>query len=177
MRRPYNPRPFPVPHHGARLPTAAPLDLSGLDLDRVVISREEIYETLPHRGRFALLDGILRFDPEHELIVGFKEIRAEDWWAPDHIPGRPLFPGVLMVESAAQLSSFDFMRRRSESPDTFVGFGGLDATRFRGTVQPPSRLILAARSLRVRMNMFTYEAQGFVEDKLVFQTQIMGVTV
>ena len=159
------------------MPTAAPLDLSGLDLDREVIARDEIYRTLAHRGRFALLDGVLHFDPEQELIVGYKEIRADDWWAPDHIPGRPLFPGVLMVEAAAQLSSFDFMLRRPEREDSFLGFGGLESTRFRGTVEPPSRLLLAARSLRVRTNMFTYEAQGFVGDKLVFQTEIIGVVV
>lgn len=159
------------------MPTAAPLDLTGLDLSRTVISREEIYRTLPHRGRFALLDGVLHFDPSHALIVGFKEIRGDDWWACDHIPGRPLFPGVLMVEAAAQLSSFDFMRRRPERPDAFVGFGGLETTRFRGTVEPPERLVFAARSLRVRSTLFTYEAQAFVGDKLVFQTEILGVTI
>lgn len=159
------------------MPTAAPLDLSGLELSRTVIPREEIYRTLAHRGRFALLDGVLHFDPEHALIVGFKEIRGDDWWACDHIPGRPLFPGVLMVEAAAQLSSFDFMRRRPERANKFLGFGGLESTRFRDTVEPPARLILAARSLRVRSSMFTYEAQGFIGDKLVFQTEILGVTV
>lgn len=159
------------------MPTAAPLDLSALDLSRTVISRDEIYRTLAHRGRFALLDGVLHFDPASELVVGFKEIRGDDWWACDHIPGRPLFPGVLMVEAAAQLSSFDFMRRRPERQNAFLGFGGLESTRFRGTVEPPTRLLFAARALRVRSNMFTYEAQGFVGDKLVFQTEILGVTV
>jgi 3-hydroxymyristoyl/3-hydroxydecanoyl-(acyl carrier protein) dehydratase len=69
------------------------------------------------------------------------------------------------------------MRRRPERENTFLGFGGLESTRFRGTVEPPARLLLAARSLRVRSNMFTYEAQGFVGDKLVFQTEIIGVVV
>lgn len=159
------------------MPTAAPLDLTGLELGRTVISREEIYRTLAHRGRFALLDGVLHFDPDSALIVGFKEIRGDDWWASDHIPGRPLFPGVLMVEAAAQLSCFDFMRRHPELPNRFVGFGGLESTRFRDTVEPPARLVLAARALRVRSSMFTYEAQGFVAEKLVFQTEILGVTV
>lgn len=159
------------------MPTAAPFDLSTLDLSRTVITRDDVYRTLAHRGRFALLDGVLHFAAEDEVIVGYKDIRAEDWWACDHIPGRPLFPGVLMIEAAAQLSSFDFMHRRPERPNTFLGFGGVESTRFRGTVEPPARLILAARSVRVRSNMFTYEAQGFVGEKLVFQTEILGVVI
>ena len=158
------------------MPTTAPMDLAGLDLAQTQIPAEDIYATLSQAGRFALLDGILHFDLDSDLVVGFKDIRADDWWADDHIPGRPLFPGVLMIEAAAQMCSYDFMRRTLDFKG-FIGFGGVDGTRFRGTVQPPSRLILAARSKRLRSTMFTYEAQGFVDGKLVFQTEILGVIV
>jgi 3-hydroxyacyl-[acyl-carrier-protein] dehydratase len=159
------------------LPTVAPIDLETLDLSRTVVTAAEIYATCRQSGRFALLDGLLHFSPGGDVVVGFKEIRADDWWAPDHIPGRPLFPGVLMIETAAQMCSFDFMRRNPAVSDAFIGFGGVDATRFRGIVEPPVRLILAARVKRLRQGMFTYEAQGFVEGKLVFQTEILGVVV
>jgi len=56
-----------------------------------------------------------------------------------------------------------------------VGFGGVDGARFRGVVVPPARLYFAARPLRVRSSMFTYEAQGFVDGKIVMEAQILGV--
>ena len=159
------------------MPTVAPLDLSGLDLDTVVIGKDEVYQTLAHRGRFALVDGVLHFDPEHELIVGYKDIRADDWWADGHVPGRPIFPGALQCEGAAQLCTYDFMHRREDLAGAFVGFAGMNKTRFRGIVEPPCRLVWAGEVRNIRRTMFTYYAQGFVDRKLVFETEIMGVVV
>lgn len=134
-----------------------------------------IYEICKQRGRFALLDGLLQFEPQGELIVGFKDLDASQWWAEDHIPGRPLFPGVLMIEAAAQLCTYDFMHRRSDLEGAFVGFGGLNGTRFRGMVEPPARMIWAGKVQRLRKTMFTYQTQGFAAGKLVFETEILGV--
>jgi 3-hydroxyacyl-[acyl-carrier-protein] dehydratase len=129
-------------------------------------------------GRFRLLDGIVRFDPaSDDPIVGFKDVHADEWWASDHIPGRPIFPGALQIEAAAQLCTYDFMHRRPDIEGRFVGFGGLNDTRFRGIVEPGMRMVLAGKVERVRHTMFTYLAQGFVADKLVFETEIMGLVL
>jgi len=110
--------------------------------------------------------------------VGYKDIREDDWWAADHIPGRPLLPGALMVEAAAQLSTYDYLRHRGKVKEgEFVGFGGLDKVRFRGTVTPPSRLYLAISLKRARRQMFVYEAQGFVDGKLIFEAEVIGIIV
>ena len=159
------------------MPTTPFFDLETLDLSKPVATHDEIYSVIKQRGRFALLDGVLHVDAEAQLVVGYKEIRADDWWAVDHIPGRPIFPGALMIESAAQLCSWDFMKRLSASSDVFVGFGGLDGTRFRGLVEPGHRMIFAGKVKRFRSRMFTYEAQGFVERDLVFETEVIGVIV
>jgi len=159
------------------MPSQPLIDLETLDLSRIVATRDDILAKIKQRGRFALLDGILHVDPAGEQIVGFKEIRGEDWWAADHIPGRPIFPGALMCEAAAQLCSYDYLRKTSLPDGSFLGFGGMNDTRFRGVVQPPCRMIFVARPEKLRSRMFTYAAQGFVEGALVFETEILGVLV
>lgn len=156
---------------------SAPLiDFDKLDLSKTVVTKAQALEVLQQRGTFEMVDGLLHFEPGSELVVGYKDVRSDDWWAADHIPGRPLFPGVLMIEAAAQICTFDFMHR-SEDRNVFVGFGGLNNARFRRTVEPDCRLIFAGKLLRSRSTMFTYQAQGFVDQKLVFEAEIMGVVV
>jgi len=153
------------------------IDFDALDLSRTIVPVEGIRKALKQRGRFEMLHGILHFDLEGRLVVGYRDIVRDDWWAEDHIPGRPIFPGALQIEGAAQLCTFDFIHRRSDLDGAFVGFAGVNETRFRGLIEPPSRLLWAGRLLRMRTSMFTYAAQAFVEQKLVFETEIMGVVV
>jgi 3-hydroxymyristoyl/3-hydroxydecanoyl-(acyl carrier protein) dehydratase len=153
------------------------IDFEKLDLSRVVIGPEEIRRYCQQRNRFEMLHGILHFDLTGNLIVGFRDIRADDWWAADHVPGRPIFPGALQIEGAAQLCTFDFMHRREDLAGRFVGFAGLNDTRFRGLVLPGTRLIWAGAVHRIRSSMFTYKTQGFVDRELVFETEIMGVVI
>ena len=151
------------------------LDLSSVDLSKVVLDREEIRTACKQRGEFEIPEGILHHDRERRIVVGYRDIRADDWWAPCHIPGRPIFPGVLQIEGAAQLCTYDFIKGGENLDDTFVGFAGLNNTRFRGMVEPPCRLIWVARVKKIRSNMFIYDTQAFVDEKLVFETEIMGM--
>ena len=159
------------------MPTAPLIDFDSLSLDRVVATREDIRRVIMQRGRFEMLDGISHVDHEGNLVVGFLDVHADAWWARDHVPGRPLFPGALMIEAAAQLCTFDFMARQPEMIDTFVGFAGVDKVRYRGVVEPDSRMIFAGRVTRLRSSMFTYATQGFVDRKLVYEGDIMGMVV
>jgi len=159
------------------MPAEPLLDFEKTDLSRVIADREAIHRQIKQRGRFSLLDGILDHGDESKVIVGFKDIRADDWWAPDHIPGRPIFPGALIIEAAAQLATYDYIRRNPPPTDIFLGFGGLDAVRFRGIVEPGARLLLASKGLRLRSRMFTYAVQAFVERTLVFEGEVLGIIV
>ena len=160
------------------MPQKLIVDLETLDLEHVVAERAELRGYLRQRGTFEMLDGVLHHDVENGLAIAFKEIREDDWWAPDHIPGRPIFPGALMIESAAQLASYDYLKYRGGVAEgKFLGFGGTDGTRFRGIVSPPCRMLFVARVKRTRPTMFRYETQGFVDGKLVFESDVIGVAV
>lgn len=158
------------------MPETPTVDLTQLDFTKLVATHAQIYTRLKQAGRFALLDGVARFSTEEPVSIGFKEIRADDWWCADHVPGRPLFPGVLMIEAGAQLASWDHLMRHPEQKG-FLGFGGLNETRFRGQVEPGQRLVFVAREIRVRRSMFIYSVQGFVGTSLVFETEVIGVAI
>ncbi|MGD2018952.1 MAG: hypothetical protein PVJ89_12595 [Planctomycetota bacterium] len=158
------------------------LDLETIDRTKVVVDRSTLDEYLAQRGTFATLDHLAHVDEEAGIAVGVKAIRSEDWWAADHIPGRPMFPGALMIETAAQIASFDYSRFRVEGDEErFVGFGGVEDCRFRGVVEPPCTMFFAVRLERAGSRMFKYSAEGYVErdgvlqPKRVFEATVMGV--
>ncbi|MDA1263790.1 MAG: beta-hydroxyacyl-ACP dehydratase [Planctomycetota bacterium] len=163
------------------MPAAPPLiDFTEIDLSRTVVGREDLLGYLRQRNRFEMLDGIVHVDLEGKVLVGYKDIKQDDWWAEDHIPGRPMFPGALQIEVAAQLATYDYSAHRYGGPipdDVFVGFGGVEKVRFRGLVEPDCRLYMAVHLTRNSRRMFRYTAQGFVDRELVFQGDIIGVLV
>ncbi|MBI4582031.1 MAG: beta-hydroxyacyl-ACP dehydratase, partial [Planctomycetes bacterium] len=108
------------------------VDLATIDLTRVVADREEIYRLLPHRHEFAQLDAIVWVDPATFTAVARRDVRTDEFWVRGHIPGRPLLPGVLMIETAAQLASY--LTGSFGITKGFVGFARVDNVSFRGTV-------------------------------------------
>lgn len=156
------------------------LDFASLDLSNVRLDSSGLDPYLQQAGRFRMLDGILHDDVEGKLVVGYKDLTGDDWWAADHVPGRPMFPGALQIEAAAQISTYDYLAHRVDTGNVgqrFVGFGGVDKARFRGQVLPNCRLIIATHLLKASRRMFRYLAQGFVDEKMVFEAEVLGVIV
>ncbi len=157
------------------MPPKPLIDLSKIDLTHVEAGIEKIRELNPQRYEMEQLHGIIMMDTDEGVIVGYKDVREDEFWVRGHIPGRPLMPGVLMCEAAAQLSGYYFYSVLGK--DRFLGFGGLEDVKFRGEVVPGDRLILAGRKLDLRTRRATFACQGFVEDKLVYEGTIIGIAM
>ena len=157
------------------MPPPAILDPSTLDFSKVLITREQIRVANPQRFEFELLDGLVYADQAALTYAGFHDVKADDWWVRGHVPGRPLFPGVLMIEVAAQLASYVGRTLFSEIP--FFGFGGVDEVKFRGAVIPPERFIIIGKCIEARRRRVICSTQGFVKDTMVFEGLITGLPV
>ncbi len=157
------------------MPPALLIDLSKIDLDRVEYDRRSISEVNPQAFEMSQLDGLIWHDLEKMLALGYKDVTDKEFWVRGHIPGRPIMPGVIMIESAAQLCSF-FMRK-IYGLQGFIGFSGIDETKFRDTIEPGSRLYLLGHINKVRSRQFSARVQGVAGDKLIFETTISGMNV
>jgi 3-hydroxyacyl-[acyl-carrier-protein] dehydratase len=157
--------------------TETELDLSSFDYANPLIGIEQIRKANPQRFEFEMLTGIVHLDPEKHLIVGFKDLSPNDFWVRGHMPGFPLFPGVLMCEAAAQLLGFYYVTQKVGDPDNLLGLGAIDEARFVRTVRPGERLVLVGTGVRVHRRMSKLRVLGYVENERVFEALVAGVPI
>ncbi len=154
------------------MPTKLLYDIAGIDLDQVLFGLDEIRRNNPQRGDMEQLTAIVWAKPEEGKIIGRRDIRADEFWVPGHIPGRPLFPGVLMIEAAAQVASF--YTRKYDKWTGFIGFGGVDDCKFRAAVTPPTTMYLIGLKIWERHKRIRCNFQGIVAGQLAFEVAITG---
>ena len=152
------------------MPPTLLFDLSAIDLDQTVAGPEQIREVNPQRGDMEHLDAIVW--RREGKILGYKDVKDTEFWVPGHIPGRPLLPGVIMLEAGAQLSSY--LTRVHVGWEGFIGFGGLEDVKFRAPVTPGQRLYLLADLTEVRHRRIKAKLQGVVNGGVVFEAVIIG---
>jgi 3-hydroxyacyl-[acyl-carrier-protein] dehydratase len=160
------------------MPPPLLFELSQIDLEaKPVFDREAIDEVNPQRFEMQQLDGILWYDKDKRLVLGYKDVTEDEFWARGHIPGRPLMPGVVMVEAAAQLSSF-FVKRTYEL-EGFIAFAGINSAKFRSIVEPGQRLYLLGHITKFKRRRdtthVTTSVQGIVDGTMVFEAVVSGM--
>ena len=116
---------------------------TALPLDRAAIEA-----ILPHREPFLLIDEVLELEPG-ERVVALKRVRGDEWFFRGHFPGRPVMPGVLIVEAMAQTGAVAVLAEE-ENRGRIAFFAGIDACRFKRIVSPGDTLMLACEIDHVR---------------------------
>lgn len=102
------------------------------------LGKAEIEAILPHRDPFLLIDEVVELEPGKRAVAR-KTVRADEWFLAGHFPGRPIMPGVLMVEGMAQTGAIAVLTVEGNR-GKMVLFGGIDSVRFKRIVEPGDTL-------------------------------------
>jgi len=128
------------------------------------IGREEIEAILPHRDPFLLLDEVVELEPG-KRVVARKKVRDDEFWTQGHFPGRPVMPGVLIVEAMAQAGAVAVLSEE-ENRGKIALFAGIDGVRFKRIVEPGDELELTCELETVRGPVGRGKARATVEGTL-----------
>ncbi|MBC8328023.1 MAG: beta-hydroxyacyl-ACP dehydratase [Planctomycetes bacterium] len=141
---------------------------------------EEIAKYNPQRFEFLQLTSVLHYDDEANLIVASRVVGEDEWWCHGHIPGRPLFPGVMQAEVLAQASSIHVRLHCHVPREVFLGFHGIEDMRFRLSIAPGEKLWVAGKLTRTNIGRlaFRWEGQVIKEDgRIASNGVILGMKI
>ena len=128
------------------------------------LDRAAIEAILPHREPFLLIDEVLELVPG-ERVVARKQVRGDEWYFRGHFPGRPVMPGVLIVEAMAQTGAVAVLSEE-ENRGRIALFAGIDDTRFKRIVEPGDELQLECTLEQVRGPIGKGRARATVDGQL-----------
>jgi 3-hydroxyacyl-[acyl-carrier-protein] dehydratase len=146
---------------------------TSLDLEAITapFGRDVIEQLIPHREPFLFVDEVLELEPGAR-VVARKEVRGDEWYFAGHFPGRPVLPGVIMVEALAQacaIAVFSMPEHHGKVPL----FGGIDKIRFKRIVSPGEELIMTCKVELVRGVIGRGTATGRVGDELAVRGSLV----
>ncbi len=131
----------------------------------------EILQVLPHRYPFLLVDKIIALEPGSKA-VGIKNVTINEPYFAGHFPGRPIMPGVLMIEAMAQVGAcalFSLDKYKGQ-----LGFlAGVDKMRFRRLVIPGDTLVISTQVIKLKSSFGRFQADIKVQDELVCSGELM----
>lgn len=138
------------------------------------LNLQEILRILPHRYPFLLIDRVLSLEVG-KRIVAVKNITMNEPFFQGHFPGRPIMPGVLIVEAAAQAGGILALLSTPEhlgNPSIFLM--GLDKVRFRQPVVPGDQLRIEVETIRGGKKFWKMRGKAFVDQTLVAEGEMMA---
>ena len=139
-----------------------------------VYSIEDIMQVLPHRYPFLLVDRILEIE-EGKRIVGLKNVTINEPFFQGHFPGHPIMPGVLIIESMAQVGGMLLMRTIADPTSKVVYFLSLDNVKFRRPVKPGDQLRIEMQVVQSRGTMCKMRGVATVDGQIVTEADMAAM--
>ncbi len=139
-----------------------------------VMDNVEIQSILPHRYPFLLVDRIRELDPDRR-IVGIKNVTINEPFFQGHFPGRPVMPGVLILEALAQVGGVLAFKSLGSVGRPVVYLTGIDGPKFRKPVVPGDILRLEVDVLKKRAPFWKMQGRAFVESELVCEAEVTAM--
>jgi len=137
----------------------------------------EIQKIIPHRYPFLFIDKVTEF-VDTERIVGIKNVSANEPFFQGHFPGRPIMPGVIILEAMAQLGAlFAKMSSQGIGPDKLVVFAGAENVRFRRSVVPGDVLRIEIIGHKRRGPIWKVDAVGTVDGQIAAEANLTAAEV
>lgn len=137
-----------------------------------IIEVEEILRYVPHRYPFLLVDRIVEYE-ENKRTVGIKNVTINEPFFQGHFPGVPVMPGVLIIESMAQVGGVLLFKTLPDRESKLVFFMGIENARFRKPVRPGDQLVIEMLIVRARSRVWKLNGKAYVDGNLVAEADIM----
>ena len=145
-------------------------------LTRPTLSIEQIMHYLPHRYPFLLVDRVVEFE-ERKRIVGLKNVTINEPFFQGHFPGRPVMPGVMIIEAMAQVGGLLVLENAENLEDKVIYFMALDNVRWRRPVIPGDQIRFEVELTQVRGPTVKMRGVGTVDGQLVAEADMMARVV
>ena len=131
----------------------------------------DIFKILPHRYPFLLIDRVMELEPK-KRIVALKNVTFNEPFFQGHFPGKPIMPGVLIVEAIAQAGGALLLTEVPNRDELLMVFTGIERARFRRPVVPGDQLRIEVEVLAWRMTAARLEGKAYVGDKVAAEAVV-----
>lgn len=134
----------------------------------------EILRLLPHRYPFVMIDKVLSIEPD-KSVEALKNVTINEPFFQGHFPGKPVMPGVLMLEGMAQAGGvLAYCTMPEYVGEKLIYFAGIDKVRFRKPVGPGDQIIYKVELLKRKRGIWKMGAVAYVDEQKVAEAELMA---